>query len=81
MVRMTVFPLVFGGCLMVFGWAFYYRRNLICDVEEAKLQRQAESFQKSQELKEKVEEGLKKIRESRKAEEKTNKVRLYCSAF
>ena len=73
MLRRSVFPVVFGGCLIVFGWGFYNRKSWLCEVEATR-QREQESYQKAQEFKTKLKEGLEKRRENGQVEEKANQV-------
>ena len=55
----TVFPVVFGGVLILFGFGFYHRYKLIVNTEERQ-QRKEYNFQKALEfrrtMKEKIDE-------------------------
>ena len=67
MVRLTPFPLLFGGCLIVFAWGFYNRRNFFPEVEDINRQKAIERYQEAIDFKKKVAEGVKKERERKAA--------------
>ncbi len=71
MVRLTPFPLVFGSCLVVFAWGFVYRRKLFPEVEEIKRQRAVEKQRQAVEFRQKFAEGIKRERDKKAAEQKT----------
>ena len=62
MVRRSVFPIVFGGCLFVFGAGFYYRKSFACESEEVVRQKQEKSLKAAEEYDRKFEEGVERIR-------------------
>ena len=72
MVRITPFPVLFSGCLIVFGVGFYYRKTLFCESEEVIRQKQNQSFIEAQEHRRQLEEGLKKIKEAKLAAKNNN---------
>lgn len=74
MVRLTVFPLAFGGCLICFSWGFVNRKRLFPEVEEIHRLRAIEKQQEVVEFREKFAEGLKKEREKKAEREKKQKV-------
>lgn len=53
----TVFPIVFGGILILFGFGFYHRYNLIVNTEEQQ-QRKEYNIQKALEFRRAVQEKL-----------------------
>lgn len=53
----AVFPIVFGGVLILFGFGFYHRYNLIVNTEE-KEQRKQYNIQKALEFRRTVQEKL-----------------------
>lgn len=61
------FPLVFGGCLIVFAWGFHNRRKLFPEVEEIHRQRAIETHQQAVEFQQKFAEGIKKEKERKAA--------------
>lgn len=76
MLRMSVFPMVFGGCLIFFVLGFRNRSSWLSETVELRRQREVESYHKSKEFKKRLEEELRKRRESKLAEEKVKEVRL-----
>jgi len=65
MVGRSVFPIVFGGCLLVFGVSFYYRKTFVCESEEVIRRKQEESLKAAEEHSRKVAEGLERIRKEK----------------
>ena len=55
--RGTVFPIVFGGILILFGFGFYHRYNLIVNTKEQQ-QRKEYHIQKALEFRRAVQEKL-----------------------
>ena len=68
--------MVFGGCLLFFGWGFYNRKKFVCELEDTKLERHLEKYNKAEAFKREVEEGVRKRRAIRKAEKNIKEVRL-----
>lgn len=69
MVRLSKFqfPLVFGGCLLVFAVGFRNWKQYFPEVEAIHRQRALETHQQALEFKQKVAEGIKKERERKAA--------------
>lgn len=65
MVRLAVFPLVFGGALVLLTVGFYNRRKLFPEVEEIQRRKARESHSQAQEFRASVAEGLRKEREKK----------------
>lgn len=55
--RGTVFPLIFGGTLILFGFGFYHRYKLIINTEE-QAQRKEYSIHKALEFRRTVKEKI-----------------------
>ena len=70
MVRLAVFPVVFGASFLGLAVAFYNRKKLFPEVEEAKWQKAWESHYQAVEFRAKVAEGVKREKEKRKEEHK-----------
>lgn len=70
MVRLTPFPLAFGGCLIFFVWGFVNRRKWFPEVEDIHRQRAIEKKQEAEEFKTKLAEGVKRERAKKAAQQK-----------
>ena len=65
MARLAVFPVVFGGALLVFVTAFYNRRKLFPEVDEIHRKKALESHVQAIEFKARVAEGVRRERQSK----------------
>jgi hypothetical protein len=70
MVRLTPFPFVFGGCVVVFILGFANRKRLFPEIEEIHRQRDIETRQQAAEFRVKLDEAIKKERERKAAQKK-----------
>lgn len=70
MVRVSTFPLLFGGCLVGFALGFYNRRKLFPEVEEINRQKAIKNYQEAVQFREKVAVGVQKERERKAAQRK-----------
>lgn len=55
--RSSVFPLIFGGTLILFGFGFYHRYKLIVNTKEQE-ERKEYNFQKALEFRRTVQEKI-----------------------
>lgn len=70
MVRLAVFPVVFGASFVVLAVAFFNRMKFFPGLEEKKRKKAWESHYQALEFKAKVAEGIRKKREESKGEDK-----------